>query len=134
MRELKFRAWNIKDRYYQEVDGFDLFLADGKLFEVREEMRFYDAYMSRVYVTDQYIVEQYTGLHDKNGEEIYEGDVVRAWENAGPAGDSVQTRVVTIGPFGINLQSWAFDTGNEWATPEVIGNIHENPDLVGGTT
>lgn len=70
---------------------------------------------------------QLTGLYDKNGKKIYEGDIVKAWVNFGPAGDEQRINTVQITPFGTNLQSWIFE---ENMLPEIIGNIHDNPELL----
>ena len=76
-------------------------------------------------------VGQYTGLRDKNGERIFEGDIIKsiaAWyvvefENGGYG----------LSPFGKGklipiMGHWNFN-GNE---VEVIGNIHDNPELLEG--
>ncbi len=67
---------------------------------------------------------KFTGLQDRFGTDIYEGDVVTAYFNFGPAGGEEREAVIEVGPFGINLQSWVFDKGNEWALPAIVGNIH----------
>ena len=70
-------------------------------------------------------VGQFTGLTDKNGKKIFEGDIVRAMMDYGPAG--FYERTVSIG--------WLDDVGYQWQyfdipTIEVIGNIHDNPELL----
>lgn len=72
-------------------------------------------------------VGQYTGLTDRNGKKIFEGDIIRGFMDYGPAG--LLERIVSVG--------WHDKYGYQWNyfdvdTIEVIGNIHDNPELLKG--
>ena len=74
---------------------------------------------------DPHTVGQFTGLHDKNGKEIYEGDIVRC----DMGGECEVSYCIGGGFAGFDL-SPAFHNGHQLKDVEVIGNIHDNPELL----
>lgn len=79
---------------------------------------------------------QFTGLQDKNGKEIYEGDLIRVWNGSdGPMITSVIWSTENYGYRLLRLDGdtwhlWQWDSDNDEPGIEVIGNIHENPELL----
>lgn len=81
-------------------------------------------------------IGQYTGLTDKNGKKIFEGDIVDCWSEGVNAQGTVQQRedgLWIIYPAWQKHITWGLcpDAYNN-TTVEIIGNIHDNPELLGG--
>lgn len=76
-------------------------------------------------------VGQYTGLHDKNGKEIYEGDIVKSFfVDTDEAGNEIYKYYIIEVKYDEVLCSYKID---KFMNLEVIGNIYENKELLNET-
>jgi uncharacterized phage protein (TIGR01671 family) len=103
-REIKFRVW---DALRKDMHHYDLSKISNGSYNINPDH-----------------IMQFTGLHDRTGKEIYEGDIVSYYE---------------LNPYVILYQDGLYllenkELGNVyfplWGECEVIGNIFENPDLL----
>lgn len=115
MREIKFRAWT--DEGMMPVT---------RLTFAGSVVYVYDSETDYEYQCDSNRLMQYTGLKDKNGVEIYEGDIVErtdlrwgGWTVGGLGGDKFYQDVFDLERF--------IETTHPY---EVIGNIYENKELL----
>ena len=79
-------------------------------------------------------VGQYTGLTDKNGKKIFEGDVIECWSEGVKARGTVQQNIGglwIIYPAWQKHIQWGLCPESDGSTDvEIIGNIHDNPELL----
>ena len=125
-RQIKFRAWDKEDEEWLErfyVSGYgDVMAVQGNY------------YPEEIESVENVVLMQYTGIKDKNGKEIYEGDVVNYFGTKG---------IIKFGEFGVSTDpgsgyqmvvGWFVENGLDCRSPgdedEVIGNIYENLELL----
>jgi len=133
MREIKFRAWEKLREEHGETYGGEMFYSEEA--DIKRACGFVIETDSG-YSNDDFIWMQYTGLKDKNGKEIYEGDIL-SLSRCNPK----EYKVGFIeGAFclcfikGIWKNHYALDMNYIQQSlkkkSEVIGNIYQNPELV----
>ena len=136
MREYKYRAW---DKEYEKMTYFDDEDYDYRpplvfrLDQVFKKDSNYDDYEDFEYndITDSVELMQFTGLHDKNGKEIYEGDIVKSFfVDTDEAGNEIYKYYIIEVKYDEVLCSYKID---KFMNLEVIGNIYENKELLNET-
>lgn len=121
-REIKFRAWDTDYEKMLEVASINYCNNAPTLIECisKEDSDFY-----LLENLDRIVIMQYTGLKDKNDNEVYEGDIVNVWWNNGhnyPIKSQVEYRE------GCFYAGYMLNLCKDML--EVIGNIYENPELL----
>ena len=128
---IKFRAWDKKTKEYFHISELwnsgtnpEYFNFDGWTDNFGNKGRLKDI-----------VIEQFTGLKDVNGKEIYEGDIVHGYDQEPDRDDGyIGSSVTDV----VNFKYGAFWIGDSRykvmvMTPpivEIIGNVHENHELL----
>jgi uncharacterized phage protein (TIGR01671 family) len=136
-REIKFRAWRKPIKANGEV-------YDGEMYysERGDEKRFvsFGFYHDSGWGFDDFIFMLNTGLKDKHGKEVYEGDIISMHDVISSVGDILdgttidavgEVKYIGSGFYLYNEEGWMEPADAKPRSYEVIGNIYENPGLLG---
>ena len=120
MRSFKFRAWHAGNE--RKTGGFYKGHEPKMLYDIKagDSLRWLAEGQN---ITD---VMQSTGILDKNGVEVYEGDVVRNWQGGW---NVVVYKAPAFEATVAADQSCSYSM-EWWSSVEVIGNVHEHPQLL----
>lgn len=138
-REIKFRVWDNKlKRYWFKSDDYtnvDKIGYYGDYYRSLVE-DFFNSFFD-VQEFDRFVLEQYTGLKDKDGKEIYEGDIIQL--KGSPYVYCIEwfDYYWSINDYGkLGYQDYEPQPLNHcvYESSKVIGNINENPELLNEKT
>lgn len=115
MKGIKFRVWNKKDGRMEILSSMSY---DGDSVQVKIGNP--PKMLEKSGIKDEFELMQSTGLKDKNGKDIYEGDILNRFSSFGTNVTKTEVRWWQYQWIGID----------NWTQSEVIGNIYENPGLL----
>ena len=119
MREIKFRAWVEEENEMMSVEEI-IFCEVGGVAEINEW-----------WGDNRFILMQCTGLKDKNGVEIYEGDILRWYGYEVKGGKQIRPeKLLVVAGYIRDAHKVLCITEGTDQTVEIIGNIYENPELL----
>ena len=138
MRELKFRIWDKENNcffkptyeaYKGRLEDLSISLSGDLTMHTYDTPLIHESCFP-----NRFVIQQYTGLKDKNGRKVYEGDILKesdiiteivfrnyAWQEK--LVSSPHNHLTDYFPFSKNMTRLSL-------FGEVIGNIHENPELL----
>ena len=153
MRTIKFRAWiekcksmlegvtvyptmiGLSDEHFEEDLNSEFDFDGENVWKTGEEPEQVLSPMigeEWIFFDDGYILEQFTGVKDKNEVEIYEGDILKHNKNHFFVRYSINQHVLLLRDCKKNSESWRdlMWCANVQKYIKIIGNIHENPELL----
>lgn len=113
MREIKFKAWDSKLKRFSEMPLYNPIIR-----------------LNNNDIPERDILLQYTGIKDKNGIEIYEGDILKVYDDFFREGLDDLHGIVKFNNGRFYLNTFKSYPNECWVYFEVVGNVYENEDLL----
>jgi uncharacterized phage protein (TIGR01671 family) len=132
-REIKFRTWDRQNKQFAEWTNRDPFFdtSSGRIFfweRVRREDGSYDGDIILQDFGDRFVLQQYTGLQDRDGKDIYEGDILEYQSSDSEFSTCI---VRWTQEYEDNHPGFVITNNySQYGKPKIIGNIFENPELI----
>ena len=123
MREIKFRAWLKHGKEIVDVEG--IYFMNKVVHYIYNDYKYNEQEIIGDFFENIELME-YTGLKDMKGKEIYEGDIL--FESSSEEYFKV---VFENGSFRAEVNEYSLDLEDYAHICEVVGNIYENPELLG---
>ena len=123
-REIKYRAWLKEEKKILNVETIDF---SEKSIQYLKKNEIINVYLLKTTFLEDVELMQYTGIKDKNGKEIYEGDIIIC-----KYGPEIMMEVKWVDEGFRTLGKYNGDNyvGYVKNSAEVVGNIYENPELL----
>lgn len=125
MREIKFRAWYSSDDHSTMLYWFPENPSTPYYVEGLDRPFNLHAYL---WNNPNHTVMQYTGLKDRNGKEIYEGDIINLYPTFSDS--LVLVEWISQEEYWAGFSPFNGDNSADPSRVEVVGNIYENPELL----
>lgn len=132
MRQIKFRVWDSVWKSFIDPSKYEIIFSSTNTSFGKMILKWNDYFPEEMFYSPNQTLNQFTGLHDKDGKEIYEGDILfndmSEWKYSVSWDDLLFAFILNH----VESQTWIFlhEINEDINCFEVIGNIYENSNLL----